>query len=47
MKAVLREQVPLSECAARWHPELGWFDAALNVEALLELKALGVLEKMS
>lgn len=30
-----------ADTAARWHPQIGWFPANLNVEAVLELKRLG------
>jgi hypothetical protein len=30
-----------ADTAARWHPQIGWFPAHLNAEAVLELKALG------
>ena len=29
------------ETAARWHPQIGWFCAHLNADAILELKAVG------
>ena len=36
------EQWERADTAARWHPEIGWLPAHLNVEAVLELKRLGV-----
>jgi hypothetical protein len=36
------EEWERAETAARWHPEVGWFSAHLNIDAVLELKALGV-----
>ena len=38
MKTLESQQIPLSECAARWHPQIGWMDAHLDPEAVLVIK---------
>jgi len=30
-----------SDAAARWRPDIGWFQPALDPEAILDLKAAG------